>query len=397
MLSLSRGRVRKIVGRRPGATLAEVELEGGGVSLALAYDRFAPGLCAGQEVFLNTTARRLGLGTGGLDFVLPHPRSAPAPAGLRRPDQRPQNRLSKGDDGCASAPSPADPAADRPGPGHVMKLRYTPLQFACLAVEEEASPHHQALKDPPGLGGMPVVACGLHSQIGPVAAALALLTAGRARLAYVMTDGGALPLTLSELVPALRQRRLLCATITSGHAFGGDLEAVNIYSALLAARWAAEADAAVVAMGPGVVGTGTRYGFSGVEQAQVVDAVNALGGLALAVPRLSFADLRPRHRGLSHHTLTALGRLAHSPAVVCLPRLKPPEQALVLQQIAAEPGMARHRLAFADGSVALRALEHYGLAVTTMGRGPAQDPVFFLAAGAAAAVAASYLPGPRCE
>ena len=87
-----------------------------------------------------------------------------------------------------------------------------------------------------------------------------------ARLAYVMTDGAALPLALSRP----RRRRcatagLIDATITCGHAFGGDYEAVSVYSALAVARHVVDADAAVVVMGPGIVGTGTRLGFSGIE------------------------------------------------------------------------------------------------------------------------------------
>ena len=63
-----------------------------------------------------------------------------------------------------------------------------------------------------------------------------------------MTDGAGLPLAMSDLVAALRARGLLDATVTSGHAFGGDYEAVSIYSALAVARHVAHADAAVVAM-----------------------------------------------------------------------------------------------------------------------------------------------------
>ena len=33
-------------------------------------------------------------------------------------------------------------------------------------------------------------------------------------------------------------------------------------------------------MGPGIVGTGTKYGFSGIEQGQIIDAINTLSGRA---------------------------------------------------------------------------------------------------------------------
>src|SRR5215831_19063098 len=118
-----------------------------------------------------------------------------------------------------------------------------------------------------------------------------------------MTDGAGLPLAMSDLVADLRERDLVDATVTCGHAFGGDYEAVSVYSALAVARHVAGADAAVVAMGPGIVGTGTRLGFSGIEAGPILDAATGLGGDPIACLRISFADERPRHQGVSHHTL----------------------------------------------------------------------------------------------
>ena len=73
-----------------------------------------------------------------------------------------------------------------------------------------------------------------------------------------MTDGAALPLALSDMVDALVRAGLVDVTLTAGHAFGGDLEAVTVPSALALARHAAMADVVIVAMGPGVVGTVAR-------------------------------------------------------------------------------------------------------------------------------------------
>ena len=108
-------------------------------------------------------------------------------------------------------------------------------------------------------------ACPWRWAASTVCLALAWLTAHYApgrRLVYLMSDGAALPLGFSQTVTALKQEGLLAATITFGHAFGGDLEAVNIYSALLAAKHVVQADLAVVLMGPGVVGTGTTLGHN---------------------------------------------------------------------------------------------------------------------------------------
>ena len=147
------------------------------------------------------------------------------------------------------------------------------------------------------LGGLPVVCAELHSMVPVVAAAARV--AGDLRVAYVMTDGGALPLAFSRLAAELRAGGLV-GTITAGQAFGGDLEAISLYSALAAARAVLAADVVVVAQGPGGMGSGTALGFSGTQVAEAVNAAAALGGRPVACLRLSAADRRPRHRGVSH-------------------------------------------------------------------------------------------------
>ena len=134
-----------------------------------------------------------------------------------------------------------------------------------------------------------------------------------------MSDGAALPLSLSKIVPILKERGLIDEVVTFGHAFGGDREAVNIFSALLAARHVCRGDAAVVLMGPGVVGTSTKWGTTALEQGYYLNAVQALKGVPVALVRMSEADKRPRHFGISHHTMTVLQDLAHPGCVVPLP------------------------------------------------------------------------------
>src|SRR3546814_16162881 len=95
---------------------------------------------------------------------------------------------------------------------------------------------------------MPVVACSLHSQVPCVAAAI-LAHAPHAQISYVMTDGAALPLALSDLVAAMVDAGLVATTITAGHAFGGDLAAVSVPSALLLARPAARSEERRVGQG----------------------------------------------------------------------------------------------------------------------------------------------------
>jgi hypothetical protein len=306
----------------------------------------------GDRVVVNTTAVELGLGTGGWHVV--------------------HWNLER--DSWAEA-----------GPGHIMKLRYTSLQTDTGAVEElEAG----VLAEATDLGGLPVVACGLHSQVPCVAAALKHAVPG-ARVAYVMTDGAALPMALSDLVVAMRTAGLVDVTLTAGQAFGGDHEAVNVPSALLAARHVAGADIAIVGMGPGVVGTATTFGYSAVEVGPVLDAADLLGGRPVAALRFSLADERLRHQGVSHHTRTALSLATRARATIGVPRGT--WEARVRADLDAAGLGDRHRVVAVDDPDVPALLERLGVHVTTMGRGPADDPGFYAVAGAAGTVAASFI------
>ena len=347
MLHRRLGTVVRVLSERPGAQEILV-----GDDQAINYPDLTGRVEVGDQVLLNTTAVDLGLGTGGVHFVI---------ANLTRPAGKIED-----------------------SPGHIMKLRYTPSQEAVLSVEEDDSPHQQAIQEFETLDGMPVVCCELHSQIAPVAAALKAGTDYKARIAYIMTDGGALPIGFSRLVAELKDKGLLDSTITCGQALGGDIEAINIYTALIAAKQVAKADATIVCQGPGNAGTGSKFGFSGIQQGEALNAVNVLGGTAIAVLRMSFADPRERHRGISHHTLTILTNIVHSPVLVPIPDEK------FADQLSRLP----HKLRILDGEPGLAELERKGIKVTTMGRSIEEDREFFLAASAGGALAAEILFRP---
>ena len=350
MATFREGVVRRVVEERPDLVRAEVELSTGEVCGADGFPAMLGPLREGDRVVVNTTGIELGLGTGGRGFLL----------------------------WDLDAPPP-DPAAG----GHIVKLRYTPWQTNVLAVEEEASEHYEALVDARSIDGMPVVACGLHSQVPAVTAGIRAERPG-ARIGYLATDGAALPLAWSDLVRASKEAGLVDVTATAGHAFGGDLETVNVFSGLVALRRAAGCDVVVAAMGPGVVGTSTALGFTAIEQGQVLDAAAALGGRGVACLRISFADQRPRHRGISHHTLTALSVAAREPADVVVPAL--PQTEDLLRQLA-EVG-ERHRVHVVDPVVGMNLLRSTGLELTSMGRPLDQIPETFAAAVAAGTHAA---------
>ncbi|MGE5574410.1 MAG: DUF3866 family protein [Bacteroidota bacterium] len=355
MIRARTGVVKSVTSLGRGVLKADVVCEGRAAE-AMCYEALTGPCAPGDEVVLNTTAVELGLGTGGHHFVI----------------------WVAGRDGLDMAP----------GAGHIMKVRYTPMQVRCLAVEEEASPHRQAVESFSSLEGAPVVACEIHSMIAPVAAGIKDTAGDRVRVVYVMTDGGALPLAYSRLVPELREKGLLDCVITCGHAFGGDLEAVSLYSALAAARACAEGDAIIVAMGPGQAGTGTRYGFSGIQQGEAANAAYSLGGTPIVAPRVSFSDGRERHYGVSHHTLTVLSKVALARCLVVMPELERRHEWRHLRaQLAGDGIDRRHVVLVDDGRPAVERLRRDGIRVSTMGRGLDDDPAFFLAAGAAGVLA----------
>jgi hypothetical protein len=334
---------------------------------ALAYPALTGAPEPGDRVLLNTSALDLGLGTGGYALVIAVP-----------------DRL------------PPDPA----GPGHLIKARYTPLQVCVQGADEQGSRHHDVLREADDLGAMPVVVADLHSALPAVLAGYyaARAAAGTPpasqdlpRVAYVMLDGGALPAWFSRTTAALTQAGWLAGTVTVGQAFGGDLETVTLHSGLLAARHVLGAELAVVAQGPGNLGTGTRWGFSGVSSGEAVNAAAVLGGRPVASLRISQADARERHRGISHHSLTAYGRVALARADVVVPDL--PGEFGAAVAAAAAPLGARHDLVTIGVDGLTEVLRACPVPLSTMGRDLDGDLAYFLAAAAAGRHAAA-LPAP---
>ena len=308
-LSLRRGTVSAVVEQHEELVRLEVD-----DVPCIAYPRVTGAVEIGDEVLVNVQARELELGSGGFDVVYAN--------------------LTRG------LELPAEEGA------HVMVLPYTPLQHARLHVEEV-----DALEA--DLRGLPVVCCSLHSQVAPVCAGLKGL-----RVAYVQLAGGALPVSLSDTLRTLRELGLVAASAAVAPCFDADVQCVSVASGLAWAR--AGHDAVVCAIGPGIVGTGTRFGHGGLAAAEAANAALSLGGVPVIASRVSGADERARHRGLSHHT----------EAVLALVRGEP-----VLGQ---------------DGDGWRDACE--GLPLSHMGRGPDDDPEFF-AAAYAAGVAAKQLAG----
>ena len=331
---------------------------------ALAYPALVGSPRVGDRVLLNVTALDAGLGTGGYALVVAIPDRLPADVEIA---------------------------------GHIVKSRYTPLQAMTGSADEQGSPYHELLESADSLDAMPVVVADLHSALPAILAGVYATGACapapvpvRPRVAYVMTDGGALPAWFSRTIAGLREAGWLAATVTTGQSFGGDLEAVTVHSGLLTARHAVGADLAIVTQGPGNLGTGTRWGYSGVAAGEAVNAVAVLGGRPVASLRLSFADQRERHQGISHHSRTAYGRVALASADVVIPELAEPQATRVAADAASLA--ERHTVVTVPVDGLAEALRACPVGLSTMGRSFDEDPEYFLAAAAAGRHAACLLP-----
>jgi len=310
-LSLRRGVVSAIGERHERLVRLEVD----GIP-CVAYPRLTGDVELRDDVLVNEQARQLELGSGGFDVLYAN--------------------LTRG------LGLPAEAGA------HVMALPYTPGQVARRRAEEDG-------ELPAGLDGLPVVLCTLHSQVAPVCAALAGV-----RVAYVQVAGGALPVSLSDAIRTLKELGLVGVAVAVAPCLDGDVDCVTTAAGLV---WAAgeRYDAIVCAVGPGIVGTGSRLGHGALALSETANTATALGGRPLLAVRTSEADPRERHRGLSHHAEAVLD--------LCL------GEVIVASD--------------ADGEGWQEAVA--GLPLLHMGRGREDDPAFFRAAYAAGVVARNMI------
>ncbi len=355
MINVEEGTVERIIWSEDKMQCLEVQV-GDKKEKAINYLELSGAASPGNRVFLNTTAVRLNLGSGGYHFVLLNTTASPY----------------------------------TPYSGHIIKMRYTPLQHKVMTWEEKCGTSEDNCNTKYTGLHVPVVIGELHSMLAPFARTLKLINT-KCRIIYIMSDSASLPLSFSRNVRSLKNTGVLAGTITAGQAFGGDLECINIYTALIAAREELKADVIIITPGPGVVGTGTRYGYSGVEQGEHVERAHKLRGIPLVIPRISFADSRSRHRGISHHTLTALGELTTKSCFLPLPACSRGKMRLFYEQLAAAGLMAKHRVVTIGSKRFHKYLKECCGDCHTMGRGLRSDPIFFAAACASACLTEAVL------
>ena len=183
MLIAERALVLRVDKDDPHAQRIVVRTESEPECAAICYPDLTGPVAPGAKVIVNTTAVRLGLGSGGAHFVI-------WVEGRARLD----GQLG----------------------GHIVKLRYTPMQVACGSTEENGS-HLAAIEAFDGMHGMPAVCASCIRCTGrrrAVCSGGGPLAAGGG----IMTDGGALPAAMSLSVKALASSGLIAAVITAGHA-----------------------------------------------------------------------------------------------------------------------------------------------------------------------------------
>ncbi len=178
-------------------------------------------------------------------------------------------------------------------------------------------------------------------------------------------------MSLSDTVRDLKRRGLLEVAVGVAPCHDGDVQAISAASALLWAR-AQGLECVVCAIGPGIVGTGTRFGHGGTAVADAANAAAALAGRAI----VAATCLVRRSAGAPPRRLAP-----HACRARALPRA------------------ARGRLAATastcprgSGSSSWSTCDDWreacsGLPLSHMGRGPKDDPWFFAAAFAAGRLA----------
>lgn len=350
MLKWKIAEVKEIIEESISTQILKV-VDKNGESLAINYLEFNQPLIIGQKAIINKTATALQLGTGGYNFI-----AFPYNSNVEQEDKIQQ--------------------------GHIMKLRYTPYQFSVQSCEEQSSEFHHIFKEPKTLNDLPVLIGELHSMLPILVTLYRQLEIGKGkekqRIVYIMTDGGALPIAFSKHVHQLKELGWLTSTITVGNAFGGDLEAVNIYTALIAAKYIYQAELVIVLMGPGITGTGTLFGHTGIEQGTVINAVASLKGKPIAIVRASHNDMRERHYGISHHTISTLKYIALTKSIVPYPDYLSEKYPQLEKQLKEELSSIHELSPIEVNHQEIKnSLKKYPFPITTMGRTIEEESVYY--------------------
>ncbi|MCL2137253.1 MAG: DUF3866 family protein [Coriobacteriia bacterium] len=311
---------------------------------ALHYLDFGPACAAGQLVLINIITLGAEVGSNDVAFVIPSTSAGDSWMGVKT---NLDDSLQQGDSNKTGGFAAAVRIGRLAGEGRAVKLGNMPLERQVMAVDEPFSPYHEALKEAVSLNAVPVVCCATHYQVPLVAATIKYFDAS-ARVVFCMSDETGLSLGYSDEIAFCVENSLIDATVSCGQAMGGDFEAVNIYSGLLAGLYAANADYLICSVGVGDYDMETVFGHIGVAQAEALNAVAVLEGTPIAVLRIneparkSQVNLRTEVSGQS---LFALSRITMAESLIALPDDIPLEAlSLIYNMLAREEITERHHV-----------------------------------------------------
>lgn len=334
MFEIKKGVVKRECEVTNDYQVVEVEYEDKSTFLAINFLDINKKVCAGQEVLVNTTARKLKLGTGGYDYIVPT------------------------DSFCNSSK------------GHIMKLRYTPLQFSVLT-EEEKNP--DLFNRVPNFNDLIIVVCELHSMLLPICLYLKEFDRNT-KIAAIINDWGMLNAKLSNNLRFLKENYFIDYVITCQEAFNGDFECINEINSLVFSQ-NLDTQIAIISPLPGIVGTGTKFGFSAYKAINVIEDISRFGGKVIFPIRVSKTENRERHKFISHHSLTIL---SYVNASVEIPIFEFQDKLFFTKVFKNLNNYKTKHILVTIDRINDKVIEKYKPLLKTMGRGFDEDREYFL-------------------
>lgn len=279
MLSLEKGRVIEILQQGDKTQMLNVENTINGlIERAINYIE-ETGICSrGDLVIINTVGNKLNLGTGGYNIVYYN----------------------------TSLDLDNEVFFDRKN-GHIIKMKYTQCQVKVKSVEENTD-FKNIFENHVKLLQRPVVFAILHSMISPLVRTIKCIN-NNINISCVYTYGGAMNANNSFSLKRLKEEGLINSVITTGECYGGDYEAINITTGIMFGLNQLKNDIIIVCSGPGIAGSSTYYGFSTFDLIGSIYITKQLGLLPILIPRISLADQRERHIGVSMQSIAILQTL----------------------------------------------------------------------------------------
>lgn len=348
MLSLEIGRVIEIFYQDDKIQILNVENKSKSlIEKAINYID-ETGKCSLMDmVIINTIGNRLKLGTGGYNLVYLNM----------------SNNLKE---------------EEIPGRkyGHIIKMKYTPGQLRVKTVEEYVE-YKNIFDVKPQLAPKPVVYAILHSMLFPLVTTIKSINPN-INISCVYTYGGAMNANNSFTLKNLKSKGLVNSIITAGECYGGDYESINIATGMLFALNHLNCDIIIVCCGPGVAGSSTLLGFSTFDFIGSIYTAKILGLCPVLIPRISMADKRERHKGVSMQSIAILQSIDFS---VHLPIYKDNEDTLsfdlICNQLSEYNIINKHNVHIIDDEIIKKAMDNLSTDIRVMGRNYTEDPCFF--------------------